>query len=509
MGKRLENMSKITMEKINNVDNYILYILLLVIGALPLLVRGKLLQFTSPQLGEAFLSSGIKVDFFSYYKWVFLILLTIIALSLFLYKMVRYRYQVAESYINIPAVVLLFLALLATLFAEYKYLALVGMYNRYDGLITFVCYLMLFFIAANIKLDNKHLKWVLYALGLVTVVNAAMGIVDFYGYKLIENPVLKAIMVPKLFQQSLSGYIMATLNNPNYVSGIGSALTILFTSVAILSSQIKIKIISGLLALPAFCLVLVGLSSGGFIALVLVGALLVLAGLWLKGWRSLIPVIVLALACSGIFIIFNNHNDRVKVETIDGLKSILPQQSSLLSTSIAMAAPPADVPRLTPDHFNLPEAATNAGSGREYIWGKTIELIKQKPLLGYGFDTLTYHFPQYDKYKISGMGSYEIIVDKPHNFFLGMAYGAGIPFLLVFLALVGLHLFNTLKAVIHLKKMEVETGVKADYWELVILFFMLTFLAQGMVNDSIISTTPIFWVLFGLGVSLNREILQK
>ena len=47
-------------------------------------------------------------------------------------------------------------------------------------------------------------------------------------------------------------------------------------------------------------------------------------------------------------------------------------------------------------HFTLPELPESGwgpGTGRIYIWEKTLKLVKERPLFGYGLDTLMYNFP--------------------------------------------------------------------------------------------------------------------
>lgn len=507
MSKKVIKKSALT-QGIERIDNYAFYILLLVMGIMPLLVRGKAINVISPKI-EPFIGSGIKVDFFTYYKMLFLIILTSLALLLFLYKVKEYKYEIKNSYINIPIIILLAWALLSTLLSKYKYTALIGIYNRNEGLLTILCYLILFFIAANIKTNKKSLTKVLWALGLVTIINTIMSVLNFYGYQLIKSPLLNALIIPESLKQSVAGYIMATLNNPNYVAGFGGVITVFFLFVMLISQSRSVKLLSAFLTLSAFAMTLVGLSSGGFITLIATMPLVIVLVVILKGWRALAPIVGIILLCSGVFVILNSHNAQIKSETIDEVNGLIRQQSSrLITPPTALAAPkPSFVPTITEEHFKLPTPSTSMGSNRGYIWENTFKLIKERPVFGYGFDTYIYNFPQHDINKAVGMGRYDIIVDKPHNMFLGMAYNAGIPFALLFIVIIGLYLRDCIKLV----RQRNEDNIDREElgWSIAICLFVITFLIQGLVNDSIIATTTIFWVLLGLSVGINRNLIRN
>ena len=154
----------------------------------------------------------------------------------------------------------------------------------------------------------------------------------------------------------------------------------------------------------------------------------------------------------------------------------------------------------------FPESAVAPGTGRLYIWRETVKLIRARPFFGYGMDTITYNFPQMSTDKVSGLGQYRIFVTKPHNIFLGYAYGAGIPALLVFLLLNVLAVIRFLSYFIYCRKNSKPVSVT------VLCFAMAwtAYLVQGLVNDDLIATTPIWWTIFGIGLGvICREVPRK
>jgi len=79
------------------------------------------------------------------------------------------------------------------------------------------------------------------------------------------------------------------------------------------------------------------------------------------------------------------------------------------------------------------------GSGRGYIWSRTIPMMKDTLFLGHGADTFSIYFPQDDYIGKFNSGTFSnvvnILIDKPHNMYFGIIIGTGGISLLALLAL--------------------------------------------------------------------------
>jgi len=141
----------------------------------------------------------------------------------------------------------------------------------------------------------------------------------------------------------------------------------------------------------------------------------------------------------------------------------------------------------------------NFGSGRGYIWSRTLPLIKDTLLLGHGADTFCIFFPQNDyvgKYN-AGLPP-EIIVDKPHNMYLQMAVNTGLISLAAFLALLGLYFAQSFKLYHRRNYSEFMEFAGAG-----IFLGILGFAFSGLFNDSSVSVMPMFYGLLGTGMAIN------
>ena len=141
------------------------------------------------------------------------------------------------------------------------------------------------------------------------------------------------------------------------------------------------------------------------------------------------------------------------------------------------------------------------GNGRYYIWRKSLEVIKNNFLIGTGLDTFLYNFPNWDPGRYTRIG---VLVDKPHNTYLQIAMGAGVPALLVYLYILILHFKNYLR-VFRRRGLQEES----DIIMLALFVGWLGYLFQGLGNDSVLSNAPVFWALFGLSVNYVKNALVE
>ena len=143
---------------------------------------------------------------------------------------------------------------------------------------------------------------------------------------------------------------------------------------------------------------------------------------------------------------------------------------------------------------NMQSIATSRG----YIWRKSLPLVSQTLLLGFGADASTFHIPQNDfTGKLLYHGNTTLILDKPHNMYLQTILNTG---LLSLLALLAIFLFY-FKSTINLLK-------KKNNLSILISIGILGYLLCGLFYDSSVTVAPLFWALLGIGVSVNQKSLD-
>jgi O-antigen ligase len=139
------------------------------------------------------------------------------------------------------------------------------------------------------------------------------------------------------------------------------------------------------------------------------------------------------------------------------------------------------------------------GSGRGYIWSRTLPMLRDTLLLGRGADTYCIYFPHEDYVgKYNAGWNINMIVDKPHNMYLGAAVGTGVISVLALLALFLIYLVQSFRLYLRARYDDFATVAGAG-----IFFGILGFLASAFVDDSSVSVMPLFYGLLGVGIAIN------
>lgn len=148
------------------------------------------------------------------------------------------------------------------------------------------------------------------------------------------------------------------------------------------------------------------------------------------------------------------------------------------------------------------EGKERLGSARGYIWSRTLPMIKNAALLGYGPDNYAVAFPQDDYIgKIRAYGTAQMIVDKPHNILLQIAANTGVPSLIAFIVLIGFYLIQSIK--LYIKSIN-ESFLSLS--GMAVFLSVSGYLTAGLFNDSVVGIAPIFWVFLGLGFACNYTL---
>lgn len=145
------------------------------------------------------------------------------------------------------------------------------------------------------------------------------------------------------------------------------------------------------------------------------------------------------------------------------------------------------------------EGIEKIGSGRGYIWSRTLPMLKDTLILGNGLDTYAFYFPQYDiAAKTYASGNPFLIVDKPHNIFLQYGVNSGVLATLALMAAWGIYVIDSIRMYFGKRKY-----TEGDIYGIACLASVVGYLGAGLFNDSVVSVAPLFWIIFGCGIALN------
>jgi O-antigen ligase len=158
-----------------------------------------------------------------------------------------------------------------------------------------------------------------------------------------------------------------------------------------------------------------------------------------------------------------------------------------------------------PDRVKLMDGYERFASSRGYIWSRSLPLLKDTLLIGYGPDMFAIKFPQHDYIgKINAYDNPSIIVDKPHNLYLQIGINTGVVSLLALLAVFGMYIFDSLK--LYLKR---DISTYLEHIGVGAVTGVIAYLGAAFFNDQIISVAPLFYVMVGLGIAVNHMVKNQ
>jgi putative inorganic carbon (HCO3(-)) transporter len=132
-----------------------------------------------------------------------------------------------------------------------------------------------------------------------------------------------------------------------------------------------------------------------------------------------------------------------------------------------------------------------------YLWEKALELIKERPFLGYGLDT---HELAFRKFNLEYSQKFNMfgVIDRSHNNYLDMAIAQGLLGLSTYLSIVitfMVWLINTMKT---------EQTKARQIWYCGILSAVAGYLLNDIFIFSIVSVSPTFWALMGITIAMKK-----
>lgn len=483
-----------------NVDKWIFRLLLILIGFMPLIVLAHTEEVVSPLISDnSLLTSGTKGDLFTYYKALIVLVITIIAGVLLLAKVFFMNGKIRKTILNYFLGVFTIAIVLSTILSPNITLALNGQYNRSDGAISWLCYIALMFIAMNINYPQKSVNYVMYTLMPFVFINLFIITMNFTGNDLMQKQWMQklvTVFLPEGANLAGGSQLVGTLNQWNYMSGMFAIMTVMYLAWAIVEKSWVQSIIGLITAVTSIAVMFMSVSTSGFLTVIVMMPFLI----WIifkteKKIKSIVVFLLFIVISIPVFNTLAEKNVRVWNESFGFFINDNPYLDEQALSSFDYEFYLVDKAYASENSFELPilpKSAVSAGSGRTYIWDKTLDLLKDRPIWGYGLDSLMYNFPHYNIDARAGLGTEATITDKPHNTYIGVLYGTGI---LGFISLIIISFTVTLGTVVKLFKKN-----KLQYFTFAIA--SLAYFIQAMFNDSLPGTTTVVFVFIGIMYAL-------
>ena len=252
--------------------------LILVLGVIPLIVHMQLVPISADV--QPFWKENHATDFFSYYKSRLLILTAIYMVCAFAYyksqglKDTIHKDKSMYLYFGATAVFALF-AIVSTLFAQYKSVALWGAPERCEGLGMILIYVMIMLYAMWAYIHKPEFRYIVLPLGVLTAITTFLGVFQFFGHDLFTTEFGQVFIIPAVYraQGTLQllferGKIYGTMYHYNYMGSFGAMMVPLFLVLSLFLKERNQRIFCGIMTVLSLFLLLGSTSRAGIIGLV-------------------------------------------------------------------------------------------------------------------------------------------------------------------------------------------------------------------------------------------------
>ncbi|MFW6273901.1 MAG: O-antigen ligase family protein [Halanaerobium sp.] len=580
-----------------------LYVLpIVLIGAVvPLIVRYKRLELG--EVAASYWVSDYNTDFFSYYKMVFFLGFTFLALISF-YIYYKKENNLKKSFYYYPIAVYMLMIILSTVFSKAQLTSLTGFPDRYEGMPVLLSYLLIVLITINLFNTKEQFQFMINALLTSAVIIAVIGLFQFFEMDLMGTIFGQRLMLPQENFEAISqgldfrfegnNILFSTLYNPNYAGSYFSMLFVLSSVLYFFEEKLTKKVVLGAVTAVLFAAWLGSMSRAGILGALF--AFLILAIVLnkeiLRRYKSVVVIVVVFLAVFTFMdfytegslrkeflsmgeetqlalqgetaeieeiknedgaLVFDTAEEKLRFRFDDlGRLKVYDEKGKILElieldTHLIFADQKynnyifrvrdneqddnkvfefrygnkkaqflynADINGffilgMNNNIYPLEEVESYGFEGKEmlaskrgYIWSRTIPLLDDALLTGYGPDTFAMFFPQEDALgKLRYYNTAKKIVDKPHNIYLQFWVNTGLLSLTAVVILFAVYFLRNFKYYLKINFNDYFSRIGLG------LFAAFTaYAAAGFFNDSVISVAPVFWLILGLGaaVEFNR-----
>ena len=542
--------------------------------------------------------SGYTVDVYAYFRMQIFIVLSIISIVYLIISVLSGSAKVYKNKVYIPMLIYVVMVFITYMASDYKHIAAVGFYERYESTFVLIGYMAITFYAMNMINDERAFKLIFYIFSACCAVLGIWGILQTFEIDIYSLPswLYMNSEISQMTNLKLSGAADSVrwfFTNQNY-SSFFMVFPICISGMLIIWSQkIQWKIAFTVLLALMFYSLFNAKSLGGMVGVAVSAVVgLIVFNKKLIEWKTSVVLIIIAgivsaavslpsimgeigsvtpvaslfsktayaddaqqeglkyvdidyVVTDGNNIIFNFAGTEVTIKTESGrvlgvygadgseiglntdymqisegeledtgYKTVNVKTANAtwsfadLDGELYFVTPTGKGAKLDKvESFGF-ENSQDFATYRGYIWSRTLPLIKDTILIGHGADTFALYFPQADyagKYNIGYFSdATDIVIDKPHNMYLGMAVNTGVISLIAALCVFAFYLINSFK--IYSKN---EYSGFISLMGAGVFVAVCGFLVAGLVNDSTVQVMPTFYALLGTGFAANRVLKEK
>lgn len=226
--------------------------ILFIIAFVPLIVYAKVIELSPLEELNWTGGGSFQIEFFSYYKALFFIIATIVALICLVILHILKVNRLIKSKYYIPIGIYAIFVVLSYLFASDKIIASRGFIDMHQGVYVLLSFMLIMFIIMNLVKTEKQISAFVIGFISIGIFISLIGIWQYFGYDVFTTDWGILLTLPKalepikdeiVIQFQLFG-IYATMGNSNFVGSFAALMIPLGFSLYFYSKGFIIKVFS-------------------------------------------------------------------------------------------------------------------------------------------------------------------------------------------------------------------------------------------------------------------------
>ncbi len=408
------------------------------------------------------------LDAFALPKVTILRVIVLIMLFTWIVKTIeRGEFTWRKSPLNLPVLIFVFVTFIATIFSTNPYFSFFGQHMHHmEGLWATLIYVVLYFLVIA-NLDVSKIRKIISVFLIASGVTVVYGLLQHFGIEFVN------------WQISSKGRIWSSMGNPNFFAGF--LVMVIPLSIVVLldwrrKNGNKLSLKTGLLiTLLCFQLLCLNFTYSRASWIGLFFGLAIIAILWRKQlgkMRKIFKFTILVLFIAFLFV-FSFKAIEMRKLALENLEPL--ETYGLISKTAKRLVSIIDL--------NEADAASRISG-----WKSALEIIKERPLLGIGPDTLSINFRRYAFPEFSRLiGKALANPAYAHNEVLQIAATMGMVGLLSYLWLL-LSYFRTIAKFPNLRQDLIAVGIAAS---------ITAVLVNNLFSFHTVTTAVLFWLFLG------------
>ncbi|MCK5812562.1 MAG: O-antigen ligase family protein [Clostridiales bacterium] len=248
-------------------------------------------------------------DIFAFWKMVAICVLAVymlISIVLRIDSFTIFREKVYKK-IYIALGLYLFFIVLSIIFSEFTNFSLIGMFERFEGGLVFISYLIYVYFTSQVINDEDDLKYIAYS--ILTGSTIIVTIAFFQALKLdvmtthFFYNLIGLSQAENISSNFSAGWAYSTLYNPNYLGQYLSLLIPVFAGILVFFNEKKIRIFTGTLIVISIVSLYASHTNSAILGLLLGIVFFALMNLPFVFRHKLLKISFIALVVAGVLLI--------------------------------------------------------------------------------------------------------------------------------------------------------------------------------------------------------------